>query len=248
MGDGVPTDQLSHNHCDCTDSHCRSHIVASCVFVPLVPTATTRRRRRVPSTMSTSPSSSRRASVVSSCQDTSRKVTLPGRAAEDSCGQLRATCTSTHRRPDSACVVLRHRGSTQSKCGLSLSMRCCVPFCPMPYHKSIGRATSAMRWTASRATPSSSRATTMAAASEVCLVVISQDTSLETVLWIYLSLRTLSWCKVSPQLLDGNDSGDCVKSSSDASVRTIFDPFFASVTSLAVLFPVMSTHRTTHGH
>ena len=27
MGDGVPTDQLSHNHCDCTDSHCNSHIV-----------------------------------------------------------------------------------------------------------------------------------------------------------------------------------------------------------------------------
>ena len=27
MGDCVPTDQLSHNHCDCTDSHCNSHIV-----------------------------------------------------------------------------------------------------------------------------------------------------------------------------------------------------------------------------
>ena len=27
MGDGVPTDQLSHNHCDCTDSHCKCHIV-----------------------------------------------------------------------------------------------------------------------------------------------------------------------------------------------------------------------------
>ena len=26
MGDGVPTDQLSHNHCDCTDSRCNSHI------------------------------------------------------------------------------------------------------------------------------------------------------------------------------------------------------------------------------
>ena len=65
MGDGVPTDQLSHNHCDCTDSHCRNHIVASCVFVLLGPTAITRRRRRVPSTMSTSPSSSTRASLVS---------------------------------------------------------------------------------------------------------------------------------------------------------------------------------------
>ena len=32
MGDGVPTDQLSHNHCDCTDSHCNSHIVLP--FVP----------------------------------------------------------------------------------------------------------------------------------------------------------------------------------------------------------------------
>ena len=33
MGDGVPTDQLSQNHCHCTDSHCNSHIVTSCVFV-----------------------------------------------------------------------------------------------------------------------------------------------------------------------------------------------------------------------
>ena len=33
ISDGVPTDQLSHNHCDCTDSHCNSHIVTSCVFV-----------------------------------------------------------------------------------------------------------------------------------------------------------------------------------------------------------------------
>ena len=80
MGDGVPTDQLSHKHCDCADSHCKSHIVASCVIVLLVPTAITRRRRRVPSTMSTSPSSSARASLVSFCQDTSRKGTLPGRA------------------------------------------------------------------------------------------------------------------------------------------------------------------------
>ena len=35
MGDGVPTDQLSHNHCESTDRHCRSHIVASCAFVLL---------------------------------------------------------------------------------------------------------------------------------------------------------------------------------------------------------------------
>ena len=85
MGDGVPTDQLSHNHCDCTDSHCNSHIVASCVFVALVPITTKRRRRRVPSTMSTRWTASRatpsmrcqsqrmrtrRASLVSSGQDT----------------------------------------------------------------------------------------------------------------------------------------------------------------------------------
>ena len=38
MGDGVPTEQLSRNDCDCTDSHCNSHIVASCVFALLVPT------------------------------------------------------------------------------------------------------------------------------------------------------------------------------------------------------------------
>ena len=99
---------------------------------------------------------------------------------------------------------------------------------------------------ATRATLSSSRVTTMAVVSEVCLVVISQDTSLETVLWIHLLLRTLSWCKVWPQLLDGNDGGDCVKSSSDAGVRTLFDFFFASVTCLAVLFPVMSTHTEPH--
>ena len=27
---------LLHNHCDCTDSHCNSHIVTSCVFVPVL--------------------------------------------------------------------------------------------------------------------------------------------------------------------------------------------------------------------
>ena len=36
MGDGVPTDQLLHKHRDCTDSHCNSHIVTSCVFVPVL--------------------------------------------------------------------------------------------------------------------------------------------------------------------------------------------------------------------
>ena len=42
MGDGIPTDQLSHNHCDCADSHCNSHIVTPCVFVlPFVPSPIT---------------------------------------------------------------------------------------------------------------------------------------------------------------------------------------------------------------
>ena len=87
----------------------------------------------------------------------------------------------------------------------------------------------------------------MAAASQVCLLVVSQYTSLETVLWIHLFLRTLSWCKVSQQLLDGNDSGDCVKSSSDAGVRTMFDPLFASVTCLTVLFSG-DVNTQNHGH
>ena len=90
LGDGVPTDQLSHNRCESTDSHCSSHIVASCVFVLLVSTLITRRPRRVPSTMSTSPGSSARTSLVSLV--TTHITKLPSRAG--SCGQARATCTS----------------------------------------------------------------------------------------------------------------------------------------------------------
>ena len=139
------------------------------------------------------------------CQDTPHNATFPGQAAED---REERRVPTTDRRPDSACTVLPHRGSSQSECGLPLSMWCCVPFCHTPCHKSVGRAITATRWAASRATPSSCWMTTMTAASEVCLQVISQDTSLETVLWIHLLLRTLSWCVVSPQLLDGNDGGD----------------------------------------
>ena len=40
---------------------------------------------------------------------------------------------------------------------LIVSMWCCVPFCPMLYHKSIGRATLAMRWRARRAASSRRR-------------------------------------------------------------------------------------------
>ena len=40
--DGVPTDLLSHNHCDCTDSHCNSHIVLRvCLCFLFVPSPTT---------------------------------------------------------------------------------------------------------------------------------------------------------------------------------------------------------------
>ena len=43
VGDGIPADQLSHNRCECTDSHCNSHIVAWCLFVlPFVPSPITR--------------------------------------------------------------------------------------------------------------------------------------------------------------------------------------------------------------
>ena len=73
-------------------------------------------------------------------------------------------------------------------------------------------------------TPSICGATTMAAASEVCFVVISQDTPLETVLEIHLFLRTLSWCKVSLQFLDGNDGADCVKSSKFIGILTRVEP------------------------
>ena len=54
-------------------------LVASCVFVLLGPTLITRRRRRVPSQKSTSPSSSARASFVSSVK--AHLTTLPPRAS-----------------------------------------------------------------------------------------------------------------------------------------------------------------------
>ena len=91
----VPTDQLSHNRrttpAPVLTSHCNSHIVASCVFVLLVPNTITRRRRRVPSTMSKRWTASRatprgrcqsqrmrtwRASLVSSVKTRSVKTRL----------------------------------------------------------------------------------------------------------------------------------------------------------------------------
>ena len=41
MGDGVLTDQLSHNHCHCTDSHWNSHIVLRVFSLPFVPSPIT---------------------------------------------------------------------------------------------------------------------------------------------------------------------------------------------------------------
>ena len=142
MGDGVPTDQQSHNHCDCTGGHSSNYIVASCSpqdddggYLPQKQFGT---------------------EPCVTCQDT---PTLPGRAAGD---RQERRVPATDRRPDSDCIVLPHLGSTQSECGVPLSMWCCVPFSPMPYHKTIGRATLAMRWTACWATSSSSWTTTMA--------------------------------------------------------------------------------------
>ena len=40
-----------------------------------------------------------------------------------------------YHRPDSACIVVPHRGSSQSECGFPLSMWCSVPFCLTPHHK-----------------------------------------------------------------------------------------------------------------
>ena len=65
-------------------------------------------------------------------QERTHNVAFPGEAAED---RQERRAPAIDRRPDSACIVLPHRGSTQSECGLLLSMWCCVPFCPTPNHK-----------------------------------------------------------------------------------------------------------------
>ena len=57
------------------------------------------------------------------CQDTSHNVSLPGRAAED---RQERRVPATDRRPDSACIVLPHRGSTQRECAFLLSLWCSV--------------------------------------------------------------------------------------------------------------------------
>ena len=120
MGDGVPTDQLSHNHC--TDSHCSSHIVASCVFMLLVPTTITRRRRwRVPSAMSTTSQAVRQGQAL--CQDTPHNVSLPVQAAED---RQERRVPATERRPDSVCIVLPIGAAP--RVNVDFRSRCGAPF------------------------------------------------------------------------------------------------------------------------
>ena len=193
MGDGVPTDQLSHNHCDCGDSHCRSHIVASCVSLCFSsqPLSQDDGGGCLPQCLR--PQAVRHGQALCLLVKT-HLAKFPSQGEQlrtgkrDVCQQPIAGLT-----PLALCCPIGAESALRVNVDFPLSMWCCVPFCPMPYHKSIGRATSAMRWMASRATPSSSWATTMAAASEVYLVGISQDTSHKTVLWIHLLLRTPSW-------------------------------------------------------
>ena len=199
------------------EPHCR--FVCVCASRPNHNHETT----AVPSTMSTSPSSSARASFVSSSQETSRKVTLPGRAAED---RRERRVPATDGRPDSVCSVLHHRGSTQSECGLSpldvvLSSLLSHALSQVRRQGDLGDEVDGIKGDAVK--------------------FLGDDDGCR-------KRGVPSGHLARPQLLDGNDGGDCVKSSSDAGVRTMFDLFFASVTCLALLFPRMSTHRTTHGH
>ena len=46
VGDGAPTDHLSHNHCDCTDKPLKQSHCATCVFVlPFVPSPHRRQKQ-----------------------------------------------------------------------------------------------------------------------------------------------------------------------------------------------------------
>ena len=104
--------QLSHNHCDCTT--CSNH-----VFGLLVSILVTRRPRRVPSTMSTH--------GKPLCPSVKTLFTKP--PSQDR--QLRTGKSDVYQQPIAGLTLLAW------ECGLLLSMRCSVPFCSMPYHKSI---------------------------------------------------------------------------------------------------------------
>ena len=120
MGDGVPT---WHTHCDCTDSHCTSHIVASCVFVLLVSTLITRRRRRVLSTMSTAPSSSARASFVSHVKTHLTTFSSQGR-------QLRTGRSDVYQQPIAGLTLLALWCpiGAAPRVNVDFSSRCGAPF------------------------------------------------------------------------------------------------------------------------
>ena len=111
-GDGVHTDQRSHNHCDCTDGHCSSHVVASCVFVLLVP-----------SIISTSPSSSTRASLVSSVK--THLATLPSQGE-----QLRTGKSDVYQQPIAGLTLLALRRIIRAapRVNVDFSSRCGAPF------------------------------------------------------------------------------------------------------------------------
>ena len=87
----------------------------------------TRRPRRVPSTMSTSPSSSTLTRLVSSVKTFSQRYPPEDRPER--------RVPATDRKSDSACIVLHHLGSTQSECGFTTSVWCFVPFRLTPHHK-----------------------------------------------------------------------------------------------------------------
>ena len=110
------------------------------------------------------------------------------------------------------------------------TLLCCVSFVPCPITSppegdlvettrydspgvGVGRQPEEPRNTRPTTTPSSCRATTMTAASEVCLVVISQDTSCKTVFFSSCLFWNLSDGEASFGPLDDNGGGaDCVSS------------------------------------
>ena len=149
MGEGVPTDQLQHNLCDCTDGHCSNHVVASCVCAfRLNPhhKATTAgtfhnvcfSKQLLCYTPITSPSPADSVYFLKqlgtgkpcvTCQDTSHIVTLPTRAVED---RQERRVPATDHRTDSVCIVLLNRSSTRVDFS---SLWCLVHFCLTRHQK-----------------------------------------------------------------------------------------------------------------
>ena len=84
MGDGVRTDQLSHNHCDCTDSHCNGHIV-----LPFVPSPVTS-----PSAAEAAQRLRRDEEVLDAPEELRQPVVGVGGAQEEQGQERLALCTS----------------------------------------------------------------------------------------------------------------------------------------------------------